>query len=79
MRALITGVAGQDGTLLSQLLIREAWNVTGSRMSSEKLRSDHPLDSGQVVELDVTDADAVLGVIRKTKPDVIFTLLELHL
>ena len=72
MRALITGVAGQDGTLLSQLLIREAWNVTGSRMSSEKLRSDHPLDSGQVVELDVTDADAVLGVIRKTKPDVIF-------
>ena len=72
MRALITGVAGQDGTLLSQLLIREAWNVTGSRMSSEKLRSDHPLDSGQVVELDVTDADAVLDVMRKTKPDVIF-------
>jgi GDPmannose 4,6-dehydratase len=72
MRALITGVAGQDGTLLSQLLLSHGWNVTGSRMPNETLQSDNPLDSGQVVELDVTDAGAVLDVIRETKPDVIF-------
>jgi GDPmannose 4,6-dehydratase len=41
-------------------------------LPNETLRSDHPLDSGQVVEVDVTDAVAVLEVIRETKPDVIF-------
>lgn len=72
MRALITGVAGQDGTLLSQLLLSQSWDVTGSRLPNETLRSDHYLDLEQVVELDVTDAGAVLDVIRETKPDVIF-------
>jgi GDPmannose 4,6-dehydratase len=72
MRALITGVAGQDGTLLSQLLLLKGWDVTGSRLPNETLRSDHPLDSVQVVELDVCDASSVLKVIANTKPDVIF-------
>jgi GDPmannose 4,6-dehydratase len=72
MRALITGVAGQDGSILSQLLLLKGWDVTGSRLPNETLRSDHPLDYGRVVELDVTDAGAVLEVIRETKPDVIF-------
>jgi GDPmannose 4,6-dehydratase len=72
MRALITGVAGQDGTLLSQLLLLQGWDVTGSRLPNETLRSDHPLNSGLVVELDVCDASAVLEMIRETKPDVIF-------
>ncbi len=72
MRALITGVAGQDGTLLSQLLLFKGWDVTGSRLPNETLRSDHPLNSGLVVELDVCDASAVLEMIRETKPDVIF-------
>jgi GDPmannose 4,6-dehydratase len=72
MRALITGVAGQDGTLLSKLLLLKGWNVTGSRLPNEVLRSDHPLNSGLVVELDVCDASAVLEMIRETKPDVIF-------
>jgi GDPmannose 4,6-dehydratase len=72
MRALITGVAGQDGTLLSQLLLLKNWDVTGSRLPNETLRPDHPLDSGQVVELDVCDASLVYEMIRETKPDVIF-------
>jgi len=72
MRAFITGVAGQDGTLLSQLLLSQRWDVTGSRLPNETLRSDHYLDAEHVVELDVTDAGAVLEVIRETKPDVIF-------
>jgi GDPmannose 4,6-dehydratase len=72
MRALITGVAGQDGTLLSQLLLLKGWDVTGSRLPIETLRSGHPLDSGPVVELDVCDASAVLKVIANIKPGVIF-------
>jgi GDPmannose 4,6-dehydratase len=41
-------------------------------MPNETLRSDHYIDAEHVVELDVTDAGAVLDVIRETKPDVIF-------
>jgi GDPmannose 4,6-dehydratase len=41
-------------------------------MPNETLRSDHPLNSGQIVELDVCDASTVLEMIRETNPEVIF-------
>ena len=74
MRALITGVAGQDGTLLSSLLIGRQWEVSGSRLPNETLSHHHPLSSKQVVDLDVRNSDAVSEVISMLRPDVIFHL-----
>ncbi|MEY4232891.1 MAG: GDP-mannose 4,6-dehydratase [Actinomycetota bacterium] len=72
MHALITGVAGQDGTLLSELLITRGWKVTGSRLPDETVGPNHPLNLEQLVTLDVRDRSAVLEVVKNESPDVIF-------
>ena len=74
MRALVTGVAGQDGYLLSKSLLKRGWDVTGSKLKHETLVSGHPLSSGQVVDLDVTDPVSVEKLIGQLKPDVVYHL-----
>ncbi|MCX6416736.1 MAG: GDP-mannose 4,6-dehydratase [Actinobacteria bacterium] len=74
MRALVTGSAGQDGYLLSKSLLKRGWDVTGSKLKHEILISSHPLSSGQVVDLDVSDAVSVENLIGQLKPDVIYHL-----
>jgi GDPmannose 4,6-dehydratase len=74
MKALITGVAGQDGTLLSTELLARGWSVIGTRLSMESLSTSHALINGEVRELDVTDSQAVNRLISDIKPDVIFHL-----
>jgi GDPmannose 4,6-dehydratase len=74
MKALITGVAGQDGTLLSAELLSRGWSVIGTRLSTESLSAYHPLLTGDVRELDVIDAKAVTRLISDVKPDVVFHL-----
>ena len=72
MRALITGVAGQDGTLLSKALVDKGWDVFGSRLANENLVPEHSLTSEKLIELDVTDSQLVTKVIGEIKPNVIF-------
>lgn len=74
MRALITGVAGQDGYLLTAALIKRGWDVTGSKLSHETLAPGHVLESKSLVDLDVTDGDAVDELIGSVRPDVIYHL-----
>jgi GDPmannose 4,6-dehydratase len=74
MRTLITGVAGQDGYLLSAALLKRGWSVTGSKLSNEVLVSGHPLNTEKIVDLDVSDAALFGEVIAKLKPDVIYHL-----
>ena len=74
MRALVTGTAGQDGYLLSESLLKRGWDVTGSKLKHEILVSGHPLTSGQVVDLDVSDSASVANLIGQLKPDVIYHL-----
>ena len=74
MRALVTGIAGQDGYLLSEVLLKRGWNVVGSKLSHEVLIAGHPLSSEQVVELDVVDSASVEKLIGQLNPDVIYHL-----
>jgi GDPmannose 4,6-dehydratase len=74
MKALVTGVAGQDGTLLSRELLNKGWNVFGTRLPSETIGAAHPLAMGDVQELDVTQTLAVEKLISDVKPDVVFHL-----
>ena len=74
MRALITGIAGQDGTLLSAALVSKGWEVFGTHLSNEVILDKHALGSGNLTILDVTDAVQVSNVVKDVIPDVIFHL-----
>jgi len=74
MRALITGVAGQDGTLLSAALVKKGWEVFGTHLPNEVVSSEHALFGGNLTILDVTDADQVSQVVRDIDPDVVYHL-----
>lgn len=74
MRALITGVAGQDGTLLSAALAKKGWEVFGTHLPNELISEEHVLFDGNLTILDVTDAEQVSAVIQDLNPDVVFHL-----
>jgi GDPmannose 4,6-dehydratase len=74
MRALITGVAGQDGTLLSAVLVNKGWEVFGTHFPNEVLPSDHALIQDSLLSVDVTNAEQVSQVIQDVDPDVVFHL-----
>jgi GDPmannose 4,6-dehydratase len=74
MRALVTGAAGQDGYLLASALLKQGWDVHGSKLSHEVLVPGHPLISGHVIDLDISDAVSVDHSIGHLKPDVIYHL-----
>ena len=74
MHALITGVAGQDGTLLCAELLSRGWQVTGTKLPQEVLSSEHPLFAKDSVSLDVTNPIEVADLLALTQPNVIFHL-----
>ena len=83
-KALIFGVTGQDGSYLSELLLKKGYEVHGVKRRSSSLntgRIDHIYQDpheGKIKFLlhygDVTDAISVSGLIKKIKPDEIYNL-----
>lgn len=77
MRALITGVTGQDGSYLAELLLEKSYEVYGMvrnlrRQSSQRLagveRHVH------FVEADLTDQSSLDRVMQQVRPDEIYNL-----
>jgi GDPmannose 4,6-dehydratase len=80
-RALITGITGQDGAYLAQLLLEKGYQVTGTfrRTSSvnfwriEELGiQDHP--SLKLVEFDLTDLGCILRLLQQGNFDEVYNL-----
>ncbi len=78
--ALITGITGQDGSYLAELLIDKGYKVHGliRRSSSPNIsRIEELLKSNQNIELhygDLTDSLSILRIIEEVKPDEIYNL-----
>lgn len=83
--AVITGITGQDGALLAELLIEKGYIVHGIRRRSSvpnTNRIDHLLNSGQerddavlfLHEGDVTDASCISRLIGGIRPHEIYNL-----
>ncbi|MDP3798966.1 MAG: GDP-mannose 4,6-dehydratase [Polaromonas sp.] len=79
--ALITGITGQDGAYLSQLLLEKGYTVYGTyrRTSSvnfwriEELGiQNHP--NLHLVEYDLTDLGSSISLVQKVQPDEIYNL-----
>ena len=83
-RALITGITGQDGSFLTELLLQKGYEVFGiiRRSSSfNTARIDHlyqdPHEAGTRLRLlfgDLNDSSSLNTIIRQTKPDEIYNL-----
>ena len=77
--ALITGITGQDGSYLAELLLEKGYEVHGIVRRSSLInthRIDHIYDNPNLTLHygDLTDATNIIGVIKKTEPDEIYNL-----
>jgi len=77
--ALVTGITGQDGSYLTELLLDKGYNVHGIIRRSSSIntqRIDHLYDHPNLKLHygDVTDSLTLMGVIKKTQPQEIYNL-----
>src|SRR6478672_8080331 len=76
-KALITGITGQDGSYLAELLLAKGYDVVGvvrrtSHHSYERI--EHLLDRVEVVAADLLDQHSLTVVLQDTRPDEVYNL-----
>jgi GDPmannose 4,6-dehydratase len=80
-KALITGITGQDGAYLAELLLAKGYQVTGTFRRSSSVNfwrieelgiARHP--NLRLVEYDLTDASSTLRLIDSVAPDEVYNL-----
>lgn len=76
-KALITGLTGQDGSYLAELLLSKGYQVFGlvRRSSTSNLERIHHLSgSVEIVSGDLLDQSSLMDVVTETQPDEIYNL-----
>jgi len=83
-RALITGVTGQDGAYLAELLLQKGYEVHGIKRRGSSLntvRVDHLYEDFHQAQVrfylhygDMTDSTNLIRIIQETQPDEIYNL-----
>src|SRR5918992_1280456 len=76
-RALITGIAGQDGSLLAELLLAEGYDVFGvvrQPTSTHFENLDAVRDRLQLLQADLLDELSLLDVMSTTRPHEVYNL-----
>ncbi len=76
-RALITGITGQDGSYLAELLLEKGYEVTGvvRRASSPNLwRLEHLLDRITLRPADLLDQLSLLRIVQDVRPHELYNL-----
>ncbi len=81
--ALITGVTGQDGSYLAELLLEKGYEVHGIKRRSSSFnteRIDHLIDDPSLKDRfilhygDLADSSSIVGLLEKIRPDEIYNL-----
>ncbi|MGZ4297866.1 MAG: GDP-mannose 4,6-dehydratase [Solirubrobacteraceae bacterium] len=75
--ALITGITGQDGSYLAELLLEKGYTVHGivRRSSTERFdRIEHLRDQVTLHQADLLDQRSLVDALRAAKPDEIYNL-----
>ena len=76
-RALITGITGQDGSYLAELLLEKAYEVHGMvrRSSTENFdRIQHLTDRVSLVQADLLDPSSLVEALEEAQPDEVYNL-----
>ena len=80
-KALITGITGQDGAYLAQLLLEKGYQVTGTYRRSSSVNfwrieelgiEAHP--NLNLVEYDLTDLSSAIRLMQSSEPDEVYNL-----
>jgi GDPmannose 4,6-dehydratase len=77
-KALVTGITGQDGSYLVELLLSKNYEVVGLKRrtsTNTECRIDH-IDSSDfhIEEYEISDSGSVYSVVEKHKPDEVYNL-----
>lgn len=75
--ALITGITGQDGSYLAELLLSKGYQVVGMVRRSSTVnfeRINHLLDSITVLQGDLQDQGSLLSLLEEHKPTEVYNL-----
>ena len=80
-RALITGITGQDGAYLAQLLLDKGYEVTGTYRRSSSVNfwrieelGIHTHPQLKLVEYDLTDLSSSIRLMQNAMPDEVYNL-----
>jgi GDPmannose 4,6-dehydratase len=75
--AVITGVSGQDGSYLAELLLKKGYTVIGTVRDKKAARYDRlqtMLDRIEIVELNLFDQQAIEQLLAHRRPEEIYNL-----
>ena len=75
--ALITGITGQDGSYLAELLLKKGYEVHGIVRRSSLInthRIDHIYERLHLHYGDLADSSNIIRVIKQVQPDEIYNL-----
>ena len=75
--ALITGITGQDGSYLAELLLAKGYRVVGVARRSSTVtheRIEHLLDDITVVQGDLSDQGSLLSLLEEYQPSEVYNL-----
>ncbi|MBU6283510.1 GDP-mannose 4,6-dehydratase [bacterium] len=75
--ALITGITGQDGSYLAELLLEKGYRVVGMvrRSSAENFyRIEHIRERIELEQADLLDQYSLIDLMRRTRPDEVYNL-----
>src|SRR5215470_11050806 len=76
-RALITGITGQDGSYLADLLLEKGYTVYGLIRRSSTInfeRITHLQDRVELIPGDLLDQSSLIAAVHKCEPDEIYNL-----
>jgi GDPmannose 4,6-dehydratase len=81
MKALITGISGQDGAYLAELLLGKGYTVYGTYRRTSSVNFWRMEDLGiqnhpnlHLVEFDLTDPGCIINLLQKVQPDEVYNL-----
>ncbi len=75
--ALVTGITGQDGSYLAELLLERGYRVVGmTRRTSTEVheRIEHIVDDVEIVSGDLLDQSSITSIVDAAEPDEIYNL-----
>ncbi|HQH11300.1 MAG TPA: GDP-mannose 4,6-dehydratase, partial [Candidatus Sumerlaeota bacterium] len=75
--ALITGITGQDGSYMAELLLEKGYKVWGMHRRTSTINFDrisHLADKINLVQGDLLDQNSIHNLIEEAQPDEIFNL-----